>query len=99
MLSLNIRTGETGCGKTALIKYMCGFLQVPLHILNVHGGITSDDIITWMAAPIAEARSQPGQEVYVFFDEINTCNCMSLFKNILCDGYLEGTALLGHLLF
>jgi hypothetical protein len=72
---------------------MCGFLQVSLHILNVHGGITSDDIISWMAAPIAEASTAPGQEVYVFFDEINTCNCMSLFKNILCDGFMEGILL------
>lgn len=86
-----IRVGETGCGKTALIKYMCGFLQVPLHILNVHGGITSDDIVEWMATPIAQARASRAVDVYVFFDEINTCNCMSLFKNILCDGFMEGT--------
>jgi len=69
---------------------MCGFLQVPLHILNVHGGITSDDIVTWMATPIAQARLSRSKEVYVFFDEINTSIFMCLFKNILCDGFMDG---------
>jgi hypothetical protein len=69
---------------------MCGFLQVPLYVLNVHGGISSGDVIEWMNEPITKALTSQNKDIYVFFDEINTCNCLSLFKNIICDGFLQG---------
>jgi len=30
----------------------------------------------------------------VFLDEVNTCNSMGLFKEMLCDGSMNGQALL-----
>eukprot|EP01124_Arcella_intermedia_P034928 TRINITY_DN8767_c0_g1_i1.p1 TRINITY_DN8767_c0_g1~~TRINITY_DN8767_c0_g1_i1.p1 ORF type:complete len:3649 (-),score=794.98 TRINITY_DN8767_c0_g1_i1:25-9951(-) len=91
--------GETGCGKTSLVKYLCEFINVPLHKLDVHGGITDEYILDWMQKPISDARKNRGQDIYVFFDEINTCNSMSLFKSIVCDNYLNGNLLPDNLKF
>eukprot|EP00339_Tiarina_fusa_P018090 CAMPEP_0117012074 /NCGR_PEP_ID=MMETSP0472-20121206/10244_1 /TAXON_ID=693140 ORGANISM="Tiarina fusus, Strain LIS" /NCGR_SAMPLE_ID=MMETSP0472 /ASSEMBLY_ACC=CAM_ASM_000603 /LENGTH=376 /DNA_ID=CAMNT_0004715059 /DNA_START=230 /DNA_END=1357 /DNA_ORIENTATION=+ len=91
--------GATGCGKTALISYMCKFSQAPLFVLDVHGGITDEKIIQFMKDPIAIAEAAPGFDVFVFFDEINTSASLSLFKNIVCDGFLLGNKLPQNLKF
>jgi hypothetical protein len=39
-----------------------------------------DYIKEWMEKPIQHALSHARNDVYIFFDEINTCNSMSLFK-------------------
>ena len=82
--------GETGCGKTALVSFMCGMIQANLMVLNVHGGIKEQDIINFMNEATQRALLEPGKDIYVFFDEINTCDSVSLFKNIVCDGFLKG---------
>jgi len=91
--------GETGCGKTSLVKYLCDFIGMPLHKLDIHGGITDEYVLEWMEKPIAEAKVTPDRDIYVFFDEINTCNCMSLFKNIICDNFMNGRKLPTNLKF
>lgn len=80
--------GETGCGKTELFKFVCTLMETDLHRLNVHGGLTESDIIMWMTPYIEEARSCPDESIVLFFDEMNTCNCMGLFKGIICDHML-----------
>ena len=73
---------------------MCIILGVPLHTLNVHGGIEDIDITSWMHEKIRIAQRMPeGGRLIVFLDEINTCNCMGLFKEIVCDRTLNGRAL------
>jgi MoxR-like ATPase len=32
--------GDTGVGKTALLRNLCKILQWELHVLDVHGGLT-----------------------------------------------------------
>ena len=36
--------GETGIGKTALIKLLSSIMTMKFDTLNIHAGITSDDI-------------------------------------------------------
>jgi hypothetical protein len=81
------------CGKSSLIRNLCAILGFPLHTLNVHGGMTDEDIITWMEQRIATARNmdQSADKLVVFFDEVNTCNSMGLFKEIVCDRCMNGT--------
>ena len=37
--------GECGCGKTMLLRYLCAWLDVPLRVLDIHGGTTEEDIL------------------------------------------------------
>lgn len=40
----SIPIGETGIGKTVLIKYLAALMLIPFKILNVHAGVTSLEI-------------------------------------------------------
>jgi E3 ubiquitin-protein ligase RNF213 len=74
---------------------MCAILGTSLHILNIHGGMEDEDIVSWMSQKIAIANrmTDPTERIVVFLDEINTCNCMGLFKEIVCDRSLNGQIL------
>ena len=78
-----------GCGKSSLIRNLCGILGALPHTLNIHGGMEDKDIIDWMNKRIKIAKDNHSR-VIVFLDEINTCNCMGLFKEIICDRTLNG---------
>jgi hypothetical protein len=78
-----ILMGETGCGKTALVKFLASTLDFQLFTLDVHGGITDDQIIQFMDHSSSRANEQRG--ALVFFDEINAANCMAIFKSIIVD--------------
>ena len=82
--------GETGCGKSSLIRNMCGILGFVLRTLNVHGGMIDEDIVAWTATEVDRANRMPHENLVVFFDEVNTCNCMGLFREIVCDRCLNG---------
>jgi Cdc6-like AAA superfamily ATPase len=160
--------GDTGVGKTALLRNLCKIVQWELHVLDVHGGLTvsnrqsngcnalmsdnfnelhrlyenivpvnsstahrrcvvrnvlgqicdhvchhtvhaghyfviscafasihaaviheqDSDITEWMQQHIALcARHTPVSKLVLMLDEINTCNSLGLFKEILCDRY------------
>ena len=109
MLSISLRLkfglpvvvmGETGCGKSSLMRSMCAILTWRLYTLNIHGGMEDQGIIQWMqgvlklvaSAPAVNAYGQPIQHV-VFLDEVNTCNCMGLFNEMICDRSMDGKPL------
>lgn len=79
---------------------MCSILGVPLHTLNVHGGMEDKDIVDWMNSKIQVAEdlmSSSANRIVLFLDEINTCNCMGLFKEIVCDRTMNGVPLLDNI--
>jgi hypothetical protein len=82
-------------GKSTLIRSMCAILGVPLHTLNVHGGMEDVDIVAWMNSKIQMVNELNGaaERIVLFLDEINTCNCMGLFKEIVCDRTMNGAPL------
>jgi hypothetical protein len=75
--------GETGSGKTFSITYLSKFLDIQYAKMDVHGGVSERDIIEFMVEPLAWCKKG---KVWVFFDEINTCRCMHLFKEMLRRG-------------
>eukprot|EP00656_Telonema_subtile_P027205 TRINITY_DN2923_c0_g1_i1.p1 TRINITY_DN2923_c0_g1~~TRINITY_DN2923_c0_g1_i1.p1 ORF type:complete len:2755 (-),score=765.54 TRINITY_DN2923_c0_g1_i1:91-8355(-) len=104
MLSIQMRlkydlpvviSGETGCGKSSVIKQMCAVTGMRLRTIDIHGGITDSDIVAWMNERLTEAAQieHPMGKLVVFFDEVNTCNCMGLFKEIVCDHSMNGVQL------
>ncbi|XP_053396017.1 E3 ubiquitin-protein ligase rnf213-alpha-like [Mercenaria mercenaria] len=96
--------GETGCGKTRLVKFLCG-LQIPkgenitnMVLMKVHGGTTSKDIIKKVrkAEALAESNMEKyGKHMYtvLFFDEANSTQAIGLIKEIMCDKSMEGEKL------
>ncbi|XP_060599995.1 E3 ubiquitin-protein ligase RNF213-like [Ruditapes philippinarum] len=96
--------GETGCGKTRLIKFMCA-LQMPpglqltnMILVKVHGGTTYDDIKREVgeAERIAQENTEKfGAHMFtvLFFDEANTTEAIGLIKEIMCDKSIDGKKL------
>ncbi|XP_061741549.1 E3 ubiquitin-protein ligase rnf213-alpha-like isoform X1 [Nerophis ophidion] len=93
--------GETGCGKTRLIKYLCELKRRTLasenmKLVKVHGGTTSEMIYTKVreAEDIASVNKQiHGLDLVLFFDEANTTEDISSIKEVLCDKTVKGERL------
>lgn len=98
--------GETGCGKTFSINYLARFQSIPFFKLDVHGGITDDDVLEFMNQEVIPACSRvtspsiesgAPEQVWCFLDEINTCGSLGLFKEMICDGSMQGKILPANL--
>ncbi len=95
--------GETGCGKTRLIKFLCemhrcGVATDNMKLVKVHGGTSSDMIYTKVREAEAMAlrnKLDYGFGTVLFFDEANTTEAISSIKEILCDNTAEGQDLTG----
>nr|XP_015798016.2 E3 ubiquitin-protein ligase rnf213-alpha [Nothobranchius furzeri] len=93
--------GETGCGKTRLIKFLCelrrcGVATENMKLVKVHGGTTSAMIYSKVreAENIASINKQDyGFDSVLFFDEANTTEAISSIKEVLCDKTVEGESL------
>ncbi|XP_047442557.1 E3 ubiquitin-protein ligase rnf213-alpha isoform X2 [Mugil cephalus] len=93
--------GETGCGKTRLIKFMselrrCGAQAENMKLVKVHGGTTSEMI--YEKVKEAETLAKGNKEDYsfdsvLFFDEANTTEAISSIKEIICDKSVQGQQL------
>ena len=90
--------GETGCGKTSLIKKLSQILnngEELLKTINIHPGIT-DKIICEELNKIneeAEQQNKKEKEIWIFFDEINTCLSLSLLTEIFINRTYNGKEL------
>ena len=86
--------GECGCGKTMLLSFLCKWLGVRLLSLDVHGGTTQRDIISKFEEADRVLRHHPESgTVFVFLDEVNTCDHMGLINEIICHRSIFGTRL------
>ncbi|XP_009952271.1 PREDICTED: E3 ubiquitin-protein ligase RNF213-like [Leptosomus discolor] len=94
--------GETGCGKTKLIQFMCSLQRAGRDIQNmvvvrVHGGTTSKIIRKKVRQAIELARiNEERHKVYtvLFFDEANTSEAIFAIKEVLCDSSINGEKIL-----
>ena len=115
-----IMMGETGCGKTALIKKLSQFInfgEEKMLILNIHAGTDNKDIIDFIenkvlpkAKELADSEKMKKKEniigeihqekkLWVFFDEINTCNSMGLLSEIICKHSYNGIKIDENIVF
>nr|XP_047126393.1 E3 ubiquitin-protein ligase RNF213 isoform X3 [Hydra vulgaris] len=96
-----IMMGETGCGKTKLIKFMCALRAGKKGIQNmllvkVHGGVTHQDILIRIEQ--AKRLAKENYEYHklntiLFFDEANTSDAIGLIKEIMVDKRADGKPL------
>ncbi|KAM9432008.1 E3 ubiquitin-protein ligase rnf213-alpha-like [Clarias gariepinus] len=90
--------GETGCGKTRLVQFMCDLLRSGkkkrqnLIVVRVHGGTSSEVIYSKVRKAIEISKEN---EVYkldtvLFFDEANTTEAINAIKEVICDKSVNG---------
>ncbi|KAG8579470.1 hypothetical protein GDO81_010907 [Engystomops pustulosus] len=93
--------GETGCGKTRLIKFLCHLCKGSvvdtenMKLVKVHGGTTAEMIYQKVleAQAIARSNKTKGCDTVLFFDEANTTEAISSIKEVLCDHTVDGEPL------
>ena len=88
--------GETGCGKTSLIKKLSQILnngEELVKVININPAITDEKIMDEMKKMNEEAKKQEKKELWVFFDEINTCLSLSLLTEIFINRTFNGEKL------
>jgi len=96
--------GETGCGKTSLITKLSQFLNNGKKLvekIDIHPGITDEEICKIMKEKNEKAKKQAfidekkkkKIELWVFFDEINTCKSLSLLTEIFMNRTFNGDKL------
>ena len=90
-----ILMGETGCGKTSLIRKLNQLLnggKENLIFINIHPGIT-DDFIKEEMTKINQKAKDLKKNLWVFFDELNTCDSFALLTEIFINRSFEGEKL------
>nr|XP_019957387.1 PREDICTED: E3 ubiquitin-protein ligase RNF213 [Paralichthys olivaceus] len=96
--------GETGCGKTRLIKFLCelrrsGVPSENMKLVKVHGGTSSEMIYSKVREAENVAlinKEEYGFDSVLFFDEANTTEAISSIKEVLCDKTVKGERLTHH---
>ena len=91
--------GETGCGKTRMIQYLCDLVRGSkkdsknMVVFKVHGGVTHELVKqrVFKAVKLAEENARKGIPLTVmFFDEANTTNAISSIKEVMIDRLIDG---------
>ncbi|KAK1881703.1 E3 ubiquitin-protein ligase rnf213-beta [Dissostichus eleginoides] len=93
--------GETGCGKTRLVRFLCALQreQKPVEnmvLVKVHGGTTAEMIYRKVReAEILAVNNRRSHKLdtILFFDEGNTTEALFAIKEILCDQSMKGEPL------
>ncbi|KAG8579462.1 hypothetical protein GDO81_010902 [Engystomops pustulosus] len=92
--------GETGCGKTWLIKFLCHLCKGSvdtenMKLVKVHGGTTAEMIYQKIleAQEFALLNKANKCDTVLFFDEANTTEAISSIKEALCDHTVDGELL------
>ena len=90
--------GETGVGKTALIRF---FVETVLNerfkMLSLHSGITEEEIIKFIS-DVQQDLVEP-HKTWVFLDEFNTNDSIGRIKEIVCSRTMLGKPLSDSLIF
>ncbi|KAI5615249.1 E3 ubiquitin-protein ligase rnf213-alpha [Silurus asotus] len=89
--------GETGCGKTRLVQFMCDLLRSGkqrrnLIVVRVHGGTTSEVIYKKVREAIGVSKENEVHKLdtVLFFDEANTTEAVNAIKEVMCDKSVNG---------
>lgn len=94
--------GETGCGKTSLVKFLSiEIMQEGFEVINFHAGIKEQHILEKMEEIVAMAHSAKLTDnfIWVFLDEINTCDCMGLITELIVEKKVLGKPLPDNIVF
>ena len=85
--------GETGCGKTSLIRYLAAFSDVDFEVMSIHAGIEEQDLVEVISRLNDEALANPDKEKWLFLDEINTSEHIGIIGAAICSKVLHDKVL------
>ncbi|XP_023932493.1 E3 ubiquitin-protein ligase rnf213-alpha-like [Lingula anatina] len=85
--------GETGCGKTSLIKYLAMTCGVYFEPFNIHAGIEEQNIYDTIMNLDQKAADDPENSYWLFLDEINTSQYLGFLSEIICHKSCRGQPL------
>eukprot|EP01060_Flectonema_neradi_P029457 TRINITY_DN4082_c0_g1_i1.p1 TRINITY_DN4082_c0_g1~~TRINITY_DN4082_c0_g1_i1.p1 ORF type:complete len:1550 (+),score=246.50 TRINITY_DN4082_c0_g1_i1:43-4692(+) len=91
-----ILEGETGCGKTFLVKCWCDLRKCSLKIITIHGGYDMHRIertVKEVTALAFQKWQHNKTRTVVLLDEMNTTPAVDLLKELVCDFRLHGETL------
>ena len=94
--------GETVCGKTSLIRIISKLRGNNMKILNIHAGISNKYIINFVNQKKLTKDDNDNnldKKIYVFLDEIITCNSMGLISEMMCKGNFQRKQLKDNVTF
>ena len=99
-----ILMGETGVGKTKLLEMLAtlyGKGKPNWKKLQIHAGTTDQNIVKFIEDVEKEYELQENKEekVWIFFDEINTCNSLGLITEIMCNHTYLGKEIPSNFVF
>ena len=99
-----ILMGETGVGKTKLIQMLAtlyGKGKCKWKKLQIHAGITDEIIISFIEKIQKEEKenNDKNELIWIFFDEINTCNSLGLLTEIICNHSYYGKKIKDNFVF
>ena len=84
-----ILMGETGVGKTKLLEMLAllyGKGTLKWHRLQIHAGTTDKTIVDFIEKTTEEEKGGNKDDIiWIFLDEINTCNSLGLITEIMCN--------------
>ncbi len=85
-----ILMGETGVGKTKLLEMLAtlyGQGTLRWERLQIHAGTTDQKIVSFVDKVNEKVKKENEENklTWIFFDEINTCNCLGLITEIMCN--------------
>ena len=90
--------GETGCGKTSLVRYLANICQIQFYTFSCHAGITEEEVKELIKEKGSQARKSR-EQIWIFLDEINTCDHLGLICDVMCHHTLFGRPLPKNLVF
>ena len=80
--------GETGCGKTYLLKYIAEVIykgKVQFFSFTFYYGVREKDFVKFMDKIIKIAEKHSHLDICVFFDEFNTSELQSSVSELMND--------------
>ncbi len=81
--------GETGCGKTSLVKYLAQKRDALFEVKNLHAGVSESDLCNFIEHCELEVDKLQ-KPIWVFLDEINACDHLGLIADLMCHRRLMG---------
>ena len=101
-----ILMGETGVGKTKLLEMLSilyGKGNSNWKPFPIHPGITDKDIVKFIKDIEDKLKDDKNlkkdETIWVFFDEINTCNSLGLLSEIICNHTCLGKKISENIIF